>query len=226
MTGTADVIDLAAPRARVQPHAGEVAGDAASERVRFEVGSGPFGRHFGARLVTERRRSRRPLWVVATRSKGTFTIRDLRDAEAGLLPLDADTVVALAELYGMRVRELLPATRRGLEIEEGTLRAGGVTVVFHPGDSRSMVDAYFRLVRTLRAIDDAVATVPVRHDDLVTMVAHLERSKLAAGGPSSQTSSALDRVLSVASAEGRVVVGSLLAAVDSIDDDWDDGAGD
>jgi hypothetical protein len=218
MTGTADVIDLAA-HARVQlPGAPPAHGDLTADRLRLEVGSGPFSRHFGARLVAERRRGRRPLWVLATRSKGTFTIRDLRDAEAGLLPLDADTVVGLAELYGMRVRELLPPTRRGLEIGDGTMRAGGVTVVFRIGDSRSMVEAYFRLVRTLRAIDDSVTTVPVRHDDLVAMAAHLQRS--------STTTSALDRVLSVASAEGRVVVGSLLAGVDALDDGWDDGAGD
>lgn len=178
--------------------------------MRIEVATGAFGRHFGARLVAERRRARRPLWVMATRSKGTFTIRDLRDAEAGLLPLDTATVVRLGELYGLSLRAALPPTRRGLEVSEGLLRAGGVTVPFAAGDTAAMVDAYFRLVRTLRAIDDAATEVPVRHDDLVELVGHVQRSH--------RPSTALERVLTMANAEGRVVVGSLLAGVAALDD--------
>jgi hypothetical protein len=169
----------------------------------FAVATGPFPRHFGARLVAERRRSRRPLWIVATRGTGEFTLRDLRDAEAGLLPLDAATVVRLADLYGVAVRETLPPTARGLEIRDGSLHAGGVSVDYRSGDTRSMVDAYFRLARTLRSIDGESAPVRIRHDDLVAMVEHLRGDDPAARY--------LQSVLLMATAERRVVVGSLIA---------------
>ncbi len=190
-------------------------GDAGSSRLDGAVGggigvaTGPFPRHFGARLVAERRRSRRPLWVVATRSRGEFTLRDLRDVEAGLLPLDAATVVRLADLYGMAVREALPPMARGLEICEGSLHAGGVSMGYRPGDTRSMVDAYFRLARTLRSIDDESAPVPIRHGDLVAMVEHLRGDDPAARY--------LQSVLVMATAERRVVVGSLVAGAAALD---------
>jgi hypothetical protein len=190
-------------------------GDAGRSRLDAAIGggigvaTGPFPRHFGARLVAERRRSRRPLWVVATRSKGEFTLRDLRDAEAGLLPLDAATVVRLADLYGVTVRETLPPMARGLEIREGSLHAGGVSVGYQPGDTRSMVDAYFRLARTLRSIDDETAPIPIRHDDLVAMVEHLRGDDPAARY--------LQSVLVMATAERRVVVGSLVAGAAALD---------
>ena len=175
----------------------------------IDVATGPFPRHFGARLVAERRRSKRPLWMVATRSKGSFTLRDLRDAEAGLLPLDAPTVVRLADLYGVRVRDALPPMRRSLDIREGSLHAGGVTVGFDPGDARAMVDAYFRLARTLRSIDDETTPIGVRQDDLAAIAEHLRAA------PSSVRY--LESVLVMAGAEHRVVVGGLVAGAAALD---------
>lgn len=201
MAGAADTGD--AGSSRPDGGIGGMIGDG------IAVATGPFPRHFGARLVAERRRSRRPLWVVATRSKGEFTLRDLRDAEAGLLPLDAATVVRLADLYGVAVRETLPPMARGLEIRDGSLHAGGVSVDYRSGDARSMVDAYFRLARTLRSIDDESAPVPIRHDDLVAMVEHLRGDDPAARY--------LQSVLVMATAERRVVVGSLIAGAAALD---------
>ncbi|MFN8023847.1 MAG: hypothetical protein U0Q03_20110 [Acidimicrobiales bacterium] len=175
--------------------------------VHVEMATGTFPRHLGARLLSERRAARRPLWVLASRSQGRFTIRDLRDAEAGLLPLEPDTVVALGQLYGVQLGSVLPPTGRGLDVREGEIAAGGVTVEFVPGDGRSMVAAYFRLVRTLRAIEHD-APVGVRHDDLVEMVHHLTVSQ--------HRSSVLERVLAMANAEGRVVVASLLASTEAL----------
>ncbi len=195
MTGSADVIasteqgvEARTPRDPHDPgHGGP---------VRLEVASGPFGRHLGARLVAERRRSRRPLWVMASRSRGDFTVRDLRDAEAGLLPLDPDAVLRLAELYGIELRAALPPTQRGL------------------------IEAYFRLVRTLRSID-ATGEVPApliaRHDDLVEMVAHASRRIDRSPAGVDRESEALQRVLMMAGAEGRVVVSSLLAGVAALE---------
>jgi hypothetical protein len=50
----------------------------------------------GEQLASVRAASRRPLCYVARKSQGRFTTATLRDAEAGLLPLDAVTVADLA----------------------------------------------------------------------------------------------------------------------------------
>lgn len=168
-----------------------------------------FSRQFGARLVSERRRCRRPLWVLASRSKGTFTIRDLRDAEAGLLPLESDTVARLASLYELRLTDVLSSTPDGLEIREGAVSADGVEVAFRPDDPRSLVDAYFRLVRRMRDIDDDRIAVPVRSDDLRSIVEHLRDRHPPRDDRA--TSEVLEQVLAMAVTESRVVVGAIFA---------------
>ena len=143
MSGAADLID--APRHGLGHLSFDERGPASRPT---SVATGTFPRHFGARLLSERRAARRPLWVLASRSQGRFTIRDLRDVEAGLLPLDPDTVVALGDLYGVRIGSVLPPTARGLDVHDGTMSAGGVTVVFDPDDARSSVErAQRRLAR-------------------------------------------------------------------------------
>ena len=170
--------------------------------TRIEVASPAFVRHLAARLVTERRRFRRPLWLLATRSKGRFTARDLSDAEAGLLPLGPDVVTSLAALYGVDVADVLPTTRRGLDIRPGLISAGGVTKSFTEGDSASLVNAYFLLTRTLRAIDDEAA-LPLRRDDVAQIADYQSRTN----APSKY----FDKVLEMANLQGRVIVGSLIA---------------
>jgi hypothetical protein len=174
----------------------------------IEMASPVFVRHLAARLVAERRGARRPLWMMATRSKGRFTTRDLRDAEAGVLPLDADTVTALAEVYGVALDDLLPSTRRGLEIRaDGLISAGGVTLTFTPGDSRSLVSTYFRLARTLRDIDDETI-LPLRRADVEAIDAFLR----AANPPSD----VLAPILAMVDAERRVMVASIVAGAAAI----------
>ncbi|MEZ5222725.1 MAG: hypothetical protein R2743_14615 [Ilumatobacteraceae bacterium] len=192
------------------PDTGTPAESPEVRRVRIATGS--FGRHFGARLQAERRATRRPLWVVATRSEGEFTVRDLRDAEAGLLPLDADTVARLGRLYDIPIRNALPPTERGLVIGAGSMSAGGVTTVFREGDASSMVDAYFHLVHLLRVVDEERTAVGFRQDDLDALVAHLQggRQRHRPG------TSTLEQVVTLAAAQGRVVVGSLLASVEAL----------
>lgn len=188
-----------------------------------------FARRFGARLVTERRLARRPLWVVATRSSGEMTIRDLRDAEAGLLPLDAATVLTLASLYGIPVREVLGTTRRGLAIGDGVVSLTGVSVPFRAGDAASLVEAFFRLIRTVRAVDDDRAAVAARAGDLEHLADHLhaastasaasaagtERGSAASGSTGDTTASrddVLRRVVALAELEHRRAVGGALCA--------------
>jgi hypothetical protein len=139
----------------------------------MEVASPVFVRQFASRLRDARHRSRRPLFWVASHSAGRFTTRELRDAEAGLLPLDAARVADLAQLYRIDVATVLPATRRGLTIRPGLLTAGGVTVPFDPDDPGSLVAASFRLARTLRAVDDD-APVRLRSADLAVITGYLD----------------------------------------------------
>lgn len=193
-----------------------------------------FARRFGARLATERRLARRPLWVVATRSSGEMTIRDLRDAEAGLLPLDAATVLTLASLYGIPVREVLGTARRGLAIGDGVVSLAGVSVPFRAGDAASLVEAFFRLIRTVRAVDDDRAAVAARAGDLEHLADHLhaasaasaasgtpgtpagpERGSAASGSTGDTTASrddVLRRVVALAELEHRRAVGGALCA--------------
>jgi hypothetical protein len=174
----------------------------------IEMASPMFVRHLAARLVSERRRARRPLWLMATRSKGRFTTRDLRDAEAGVLPLDADTVTMLAEVYCVPLDDLLPTTRRGLDIRaDGLISAGGVTLSFIPGDSRSLVGAYFKLARTLRDIDDQAA-LPLRRADVEAIDAFLRQS--------SPPSDLLAPILAMVDAERQVMVASIIAGAAAI----------
>jgi hypothetical protein len=213
----------------------------ASEATGTEMATGPFPRQFGARLVTARRAARRPLWVMATRSKGEFTLRDLRDAEAGLLPLDAATVVRLAQLYDVRIREMLDPSRPelsrpGIEIGDGSITAGGVTVDYRPGDARSMVESYFRLVRTLRsagaattsettvtvsersAVVEVDAPIAGRTDDLRAMIDHL--TAIDGSGHvdgSSREARYVETVLMMATAERRVAVGGLISSAVELD---------
>jgi hypothetical protein len=170
--------------------------------TRIEVASPAFVRHLAARLLAERRRSRRPIWLMASRSQGRFSARDLSDAEAGLLPLDPSIVVALAGLYGLDVAEVLPPVRRGLDIRPGTISAGGVTMPFTPGDSASLVNAYFALTRTLRSIDDEAA-MPLRRNDVEQIAAYLSSQH----APSVY----IDKVMELSSFHGQVIVSSVLA---------------
>ena len=174
----------------------------------IEMASPVFVRHLAARLVSKRRRNRRPLWLAATRSKGRFTSRDLRDAEAGLLALDATTVTDLAATYGIDVVTLLPTTRTGLVIgPDGLISAGGISLAFEPGDSTSLAASYFRLVRTLRAVDED-APLPLRRRDVEVMDQYL----LNTGTPSFD----LSAVLSLVDAERRVTVASIVAGAAAI----------
>ncbi|MCB0997813.1 MAG: hypothetical protein KDB40_00835 [Acidimicrobiales bacterium] len=76
-----------------------------------------------------------------------------------------------------------------------------------------MVDAYFHLVQLLRAVDAERSAVGLRQDDLDTLVAHLQGGRQ--GGRSD--ASTLEQVVKMAGAQGRVVVGSLLASVEALD---------
>jgi hypothetical protein len=169
----------------------------------IETASPQFVRQLAAALAAARHRRHLPVWWMARSSKGRFTRRELQRAEAGRLLLRPDTVADLARLYGVDVSDVLPEARPGLDIRaDGVLRSGGAMTTFTPGDSASLVTAYFRLTRQLRQLDDR-DTMPLRQDDLRCIAQFLEQS----AAPSKY----LEAVLAASMAERRVVAGSLIA---------------
>lgn len=166
-----------------------------------------FVRKVGEQLRLARRAARRPLWHVAQSSHGRFGVTELRDAEAGLLPLDAGTVADLAALYGLDVTVFLPSRDEGLLIDQrGTLSAGGRSASFVPGDSASLVAAYFSLVRELRSLDDD-QPMRVRSSDVSVIAEYL--------GERGDRSTLLEAMVAVAEAQRRVTVSSLLVGAAS-----------
>jgi hypothetical protein len=149
---------------------------------------------------------------MSSRSRGRFTTNELRDAEVGLLPLDAARVGELAELYRIDLATVLPTTRQGLTIRPGLVTAGGVTVPFDADDGGSLVAAYFRLTRTLRAIDDD-APVHLRRADVAAVAGYL-CERINPGDTDLQRS--LGQVLAIAEVERLVMVASSKAGTASI----------
>lgn len=139
--------------------------------VNFETTSPQFVRATAARLVTARGRRLRT-WL-AWRSGGRFSRRDLADAETGLRALDLSTVTALAELYGLRLADVLPSGRAPMAIRaEGLLMASGRAESFTPGNGASLVCAYLRMVHEAR---DGVLGPGMARDEEAAMIArHLD----------------------------------------------------
>ncbi len=166
-----------------------------------------FVRQVGARLKQARRVTRRPLWHLARASRGAFSASMLRDAEAGLLPLDAGTVADLAALYGVDVTVFLPSREEGLQIDpEGCISAGGRSVPFEPGDSVALIAAYFTLVRGLRDVSEH-HPIPLRKTDVSIIAEYL--------GEQGERSQLLEAMVAVADAQRRVTVSSLLVGAAS-----------
>ncbi len=135
-----------------------------------ETASPQFVRAFGERLAHERRRL--PLALLAARSRGHFSRRNLREAELGLLPLDLAVVTALAATYRIDIGELLPSSRSRLVIRpQGLLAAGGRTVFFEADDPNSIVASFVRLLLMVR--DDEPGP---RQGDVRTMAEFMDES--------------------------------------------------
>jgi hypothetical protein len=166
-----------------------------------------FVRRVGDRLREVRVSNRRPLWYVARKSGGRFSTATLRDAEAGLLPLDAATVADLAAAYGVDVTHLLPNRSEGVVIDPaGTISAAGRSVPFDPSDPTSVVASYFTLVRTLRSLSES-EPLTLRKNDVSVIAQFL--------GEHSERSQLLEALVAVADAQRKVTVSSLLVGAAS-----------
>jgi hypothetical protein len=141
-----------------------------SEQV--DISSVAFARRMANLLLATRRERRVSIGRLARHSGGRFSKRDLRAWEAGERPLDAPTVLQLTGLYGCDVSQILPL-RLPIAVEFGRISAGGVSAPFEPLSSTSLLEAYLRLVRSLRRQKSA-PTVELRRDDIEVLAAYLQ----------------------------------------------------
>jgi len=123
-------------------------------------------------MVATRHERRLSVGGMARRSGGRFSKRDLRAWEAGERLLDESTVLQLTGLYGCDAKAIMPA-RLPIVVEFGRITAGGVSAPFEPLSSTSLLEAYLRLVRSLRRQKSAPA-VELRRDDIEILAHYLQ----------------------------------------------------
>ena len=166
-----------------------------------------FVRQLGEKLASARKANRTPLWFLARKSKGEFTASLLRDAEGGLLPIDAATVESLASLYSIELVTLLPGRSEGVTIDPmGVISAGGRTVEFDPSEPTSMVSSYFALVRSLRSMTEH-EPLTLRNEEVGLIAKFLDTQ--------GKGSDVLQAIVAVAEAQRRITVSSLLVGAAS-----------
>lgn len=139
-----------------------------------DMHSEAFARRLANLMVATRRQRRLSIGAMARRSEGRFSRRDLKACEAGVRRLDEPTVLQLSGLYGCEISEILPS-RLPIAVGAGHLTAGGVSVPFDLLNSTSLLEAYLRLVRSLRR-QKSSPTVELRRDDIEILAEHLHES--------------------------------------------------
>lgn len=133
-----------------------------------------FARRLGNLLVATRSAGGRSLRSMARSSGGDFSASALRALEAATAPTDEDVVARVAALYGCDLGQILPL-RLPVSIRAGILSAGGVAAIFDPYNPASLLEAYLKLVRSLRRQQRAPA-VDLRRDDIEVLAGFLGQS--------------------------------------------------
>ena len=101
----------------------------------IDINSAAFARRLANLLAERRRESGKSLRSLARLSKGSFSVRDLRELEQGNRALDDSIIGAASLLYQADLESILPA-RLPLEIRPfGVLATSGLTTPFVPDDS-------------------------------------------------------------------------------------------
>ena len=146
----------------------------------IDIGTPAFASRLGNLLVATRRRHGRTLRALSRASGGRFTREALQCLEHGLSVVDGDTLEAVAHLYGCDVSAIMPA-RLPIEIAGSVVRTGGVEEAFATGSDSSLLDAYLRLVRTLRGQRRSPVVV-LRTDDIEILAEHLHADRETVAG--------------------------------------------
>ena len=119
------------------------------------------------------RRGRRPRHLLASRSRGALSSRQLRAFERGAEVPDDTLLLALARVYGFETDELYPVrTPLEVDLDEGVVAAAAVTRRFDPDDRTALLVAYLELIRELRGEPHAL-TLSLRRDDIEILATSL-----------------------------------------------------
>ena len=131
----------------------------------IDLTSPAFARRL-AHVLAERRRQRGlSLRKLARQSDHAFTARDLHELEAARAELDEHRIESVVKLYGADIDEIL-RERVGLAIRStGVLSTSGLSAPFIPNDSTSLLLTYLKLIRQLRAQQQAPA-IELRREDV------------------------------------------------------------
>jgi transcriptional regulator with XRE-family HTH domain len=123
----------------------------------------------GEMLTRARSRTGATTRDLAERSDGRFSVRLLRRIEDGRVPMLASDLVALAEIYGLDIRELV-AARAALEVDlpHGTMNAGGTEVHLESNAADDVLGRYLTVIRELRSAP-ARGHVELREGDVETL---------------------------------------------------------
>jgi hypothetical protein len=143
----------------------------------IDLASVAFARRLANLLTVSREQSGLSRRVLARRSGGRFTARDLKAAEEAKRVYGPTTIGELAVLYEVDLSVLLPE-RLPLTIDPaGIVGTGGIEIRFDPADPDGMLSAYLRLVRALRRQQKA-KVIDLRRDDVELLAVSLGLSGL------------------------------------------------
>lgn len=138
--------------------------DVTTERRSAELAPDVMARRTSTMLIAARVQHGHSLRSLARKSGGRFSREQLRAIEGGAVPIEREVIEALAALYGCQL-DVLFSPRRPVTVEDGSVSAGGRTERIDGTGAVAVLDAYLRLVRSLRRVP-ATAAVELRRDDI------------------------------------------------------------
>ena len=133
-----------------------------------------FAKRLANLLVATRVGNGVSVGAMARQSRGAYTKNQLRAYETGAYLFPDGVPEQLSLLYGCDLASILPE-RTPIEVGEGRLSVGGVSIDYVSGDQRSLLHQYLVLVRSLRR-QEAAAEVALRRDDVATLATHTGQS--------------------------------------------------
>ena len=147
----------------------------------IDVTSEAFARRL-ANVLAERRRVRgTSLRSLARQSDHAFTAKELQAFEAARAVLDDARIDSVVRLYGADIDEILPE-RMTLAIRPtGVLSTSGLSAPFTPDDSTSLLLSYLKLIRQLRAQQQAPA-IELRREDVEVLAGFIGESGSSVAG--------------------------------------------